>query len=139
MVNLSDIGPAPSTKVDPAKYSGKRVKVASVSVEKDITDYDEEGKFVQGLGREVDVVKMTTESIGTNEAGEQIYITEKVNLKKLENGKVVWSTHPKAGMMKLFAKYKINRPEELIGREVMLIERVSTNNPDKRWLGFETA
>lgn len=137
--NISDVGPAPSLHVDPTPYTGKKVKIAKVELTTRITDYDEEGNFVEGLAREAPIIRLTTESIGTNDAGEAITISEDINLKTLANGKVVWSTHPKSGMAKLFAKYKVSRPEQMVGREVMLIERVSSKNPDRRWLGFETA
>jgi len=128
---MSGIGPAPSGKLDANEIAGMKVKIAKVYAGVKVCDYDEEGNYVQGLQREAPVVYFETEPITDGKVGEPVTIRERINLKT----NTTWSTSPKSGMMKLFKKYRINRPEEMTGKEVMLVARPGKD--DSVWPAFE--
>lgn len=117
------------------EYTGMKVKIEKVYVRTKTTSYDEKGKFVEGLAREVKVCTFETEPINVIGSDKTFTLKGDVNLKVTEEG-ITWSPHPKSGMVKLFSKYGINRPEQMIGKNVMLIKKVSTATGKGR-LAFE--
>lgn len=129
--NISELMPAPSAKLDANVIAGMKAKVAKVYVGVKVCDYDEEGNYVQGLQREAPVVYFETEPVNDGNVAEPVVIRERINLKT----NTTWSTSPKSGMMKLFKKYRINRPEEMLGKEVMLLARPGKD--DTVWPAFE--
>ena len=129
--DMSGLGPAPSGKLDANEIAGRKVKVAKVYAGVKVCDYDDDGNYVQGLQREAPVVYFETEPITDGKVVEPVVIRERINLKT----NTTWSTSPKSGMMKLFKKYRINRPEEMVGKEVMLLAR--PGNDDTVWPAFE--
>lgn len=129
--SVSELGPAPSGKLDANEIAGLKVKIVKVYAGVKVCDYDEEGNYVQGLQREAPVVYFETEPVSDGKVEEPVVIRERINLKT----STTWSTSPKSGMMMLFKKYRINRPEEMIGKEVMLLAR--PGNDDTVWPAFE--
>ena len=128
----------PTDSIDTSKYNGIKTKIGRIFKDVRKTDYDEKGTYVQGLQRDQHVVVMETEKLGETEMGNPINVRENFNLKvNPKTGNLAYSTHPKSNTAKIFAKLDINQFEDAVGKEVLIVEKVSPTNPDRRWLGIQ--
>ena len=128
--DLSALGDIPIdsiTEVIADKYNGTKVKVKNVFTDIQKTSWKNNVKLPEGEYVEVPVVVVETEVFGTDAKEQPLAIKEKFSLKQVGN-KVGISEHPKSKARKLLKMLKINRVEEAIGREVLIVKSVDDNN-----------
>jgi len=130
LANLNDIIDIPTddiTEEIAQKYNGTKVKIANVKPGKKTTSWQNNQKLPDGQTIEVPVVYVETEVFGTNAKGQPLSKKTAFNLQNL-NGKLGFSTSPKTKARKFMKMLKINKIDESIGREVVI---VSTSKNDR--------
>ena len=128
--NLSDIVDIPTdniTKEVAQKYNGTKVKITKVYPGLKKTAYQNNVKLPDGQTIEVPVVYIETDVFGIDAKGQPLLKKTSFNLQKL-NGKLGFSTSPKTKARKFMKMLKINRIEESVGRDVVI---VSTSKNDR--------
>lgn len=136
---IDGIGPAPVNSVDTAKFNGTKTKIARVSDQTTYkTDYDDDGNFVKDLQREAPCIYVETDVIGEDNAGGPVTVSERFNLKfNKVTEKYEYSLHPKSNVKKFFNKFNINSFKQAIGKDALVVEKVSSTNADFKWLGIQ--
>ena len=83
------------------------------------------------------VTILETTVIWNNALGQPISVKEKFPLKQHPTtGKWGPSMHKKAKSKILFNSLGVNSFAECIGKEIVIVKKVSGINPNKKWLGF---
>lgn len=120
------------------QYDGTKTKIKSAIVKEKETKYGLDGKpLPEGQTRKTMVVILETEAVGKNSLGNDITVKEEFNLKQHPvSGKWGPSLHEKSKSKKLFNKFKVNTFKECIGRDIVVVKKVSETNPNRTWLGF---
>lgn len=129
---LQGLGPAPEAGLNPDKYEGQKVKIEKISIVDKTTDYDEQGNYVKGLARPAKALRVETAVLETDAFGKELRCSQDFGLKSTKNGSVVWSTHKKALMPQLLAKFKVNSPQELINKDAVLIKKTNPETGKSR-------
>ena len=115
------------------KLDGCRTKIAKVEVIKDTSRY-KDGKLLPDE-EVVDVMKVRVETamFGEELIGRTITHREKYNLKQEVDGSWIVSLHDKAKTAQFLSKYKVDKFENAVGVEVVLVKKT---NPDTKrsWL-----
>lgn len=112
------------------KLDGFRVKIARISIEDDSTPYGEDGNILpDGQKRPVKAIQLETEEFGLEQIGRNTVHRERYSL-KLKDGRWTVSLHEKSKSAQFLSKYKIDKFENAIGKEVVLIKK--TNPETKR-------
>jgi hypothetical protein len=144
MADISDLKPIQSGGTDFSELEGKKAKIASAEIIETKSDYDENGKYVKGLQRDVKVLRVVTEPVteikDKDGNPKQIGASEIFNLKAAADGSIGWSTAPKGKLNKLLKKLKVDTPAQLIGKMATIRIRAK-ENPDgttSEFLGFLT-
>ncbi len=119
--------------IDLSEFEGKKAKIEKTEVVEVQSKFSESGRQK--------VLKVSTETITKtkNQEGEDIEISasELFNLVE-KDGKTGWSNNPQAKLNKLLLKYGVERPEQLIGKEITLRARdkVQEDGSKTTFLGF---
>ncbi len=118
------------------ELDGKRVKIAEVKTKYVKSKFGLDGKALP-IGQTIDVpnVLCVTESVAKDVNDNDVKVTEWFGL-KYSNGRWNVQHGPKAKSAKLFAKLGINRFEQAIGREIVLVKKVNPENPTKARMVF---
>ena len=123
------------------EFEGQKKVIEKVEMIDVKSDYDESGKYVKNLQRDVKVLKVESEVVTTleNREGEEIEIraSELFNL-KLKEDVWGWSKSKKGGLKKFLAKIKVDSPNELEGKTVTLRVRSKEmeDGTTREFLGF---
>jgi hypothetical protein len=129
---LDGLTPAPDAGLNPDKYEGSKVKIEKISVIDKTTDYDENGNYVKGLAKPTKALRVETAVLEIDTFGKELRCSQDFGLKATKTGAVVWSTHKKALMPQLLAKFKVNSPKELVGKEAVLIKKTNPETGKSR-------
>lgn len=135
--DLVDIPTGQLSEEDKAKYDGTKTKIAKAGVEEKESRYKDGELLPNEETIKVMVAVLETESVGTNALGQPITVKEEFNLKKHPvSGKWGPSMHDKSKSKKLFNKLKVNNFKDCIGKDIVVVKKVSEKNADRTWLGF---
>lgn len=135
--DLENIPTGELTEEEKNKYDGTRTKISKIYVKEKETKYANGKELPEGQTIKVQVANVETEPIGTNSLGAPLIVKEEFALKKHPiTGKWGPSLHEKAKAKKLFNKLKVNTFKECIGKDVLVIKKVSETNANKTWLGL---
>lgn len=138
--SIDDLVEVPTGQLSDAEkdaLDGTRTKIAKVFVKERDTAWKDGEKLPDGQTIRVMVAVAETEQIGVNALGQPITVQEEFGLKQHPVSKK-WgpSMHEKAKAKKLFNKLKVNNFKECIGRDIVVVKKVSETNASKTWLGF---
>jgi len=128
-IPLSDIGDfypgGILTDEQKSALDGSRAKIAKVSTVTEKSKFGLDGKELP-LGQTIDVLKVRVETtpIAKDPNGNDVTIRQSFSL-KFESGKWKVSHHEKSHSAQFFAKYGINRFEDALGKEVILVKKVN--------------
>jgi hypothetical protein len=122
---------------DKNRLDGTKTKIAKVSVKEKDSIYKDGERLPDGQTVKTMVAVLETESIGINALGQPITVAEEFSLKQHPVSKK-WgpSMHEKSKAKKLFNKLKVNNFKECVGRDIVVVKKVSETNANKTWLGF---
>lgn len=135
--DLEDIPSGEMSDDEMNKLSGSKVKIASAIPTQKEVGYKDGEPLPDGETEEVMVVRITTVPFGKDIIGRDIVIKEDFGLKRHPTtGNWGVSHHPKAKSQKLFNLLKINRFEEAIGKEILIVKKVSEFNASRAFLKF---
>ncbi len=96
-------------------------KIVRIAVGSEKTDYDETNKLVVGLQREVPKMFVYSEVLGETPDGKPIEAVERFNLKvNAKTGKPELKLGDKSSTSKIFAAFKVNDFNSLVGKSVMV-------------------
>lgn len=139
-MNVDDLENIPTgdlTDDEKNKYDGTRTKIANITVKEKDSRFSNGKELPEGQTVKVMVAVVQTESLGLNSLGQPITVKEEFNLKKHPvSGRWGPSLHEKSKSKKLFNKLKVNTFKECIGRDVVVVKKVSETNPNRNWLGI---
>lgn len=142
MTEASELKPIEAGGIDFSEFEGKKAKIASAEVLDVKSDYDENGKYVKGLQRDVQVLRVVTEpvtSVKDQDGNDKdIGASEIFNLKKDAEGHLGWSTSPKGKLNKFLRKMNVKAPKALIGKQATIRVRAKENQDGttSEFLGF---
>ena len=110
------------------KLDGCRVKIASVEVINDTSRYKDGQLLPDEQEVEVKKIELLSELFGTDLIGREVTHRERYNLKNADG---VWkvSLHEKSNTGQFLAKYGIDKFENAVGKEVVLVKKT---NPDSK-------
>jgi len=130
-LKLEDLKPVPVgglSEEDMDKYNGTRVKIGKVAIEYTESRWKDGVELPEGQTVRVPQVAVETEPIGQDALGQPITVKEWFPLKQNKvTGEWGPSLHPKSKCKKFFDLLKINRFEEAVGREVVVIKKRSSS------------
>ncbi len=137
---LDELSPVTGQRVDVEKHEGAKVVLEKVGVIDVNTEWDNT-KYppvrTPGITRPWPYLKVETAPLEkftkTDGDVKEIRASEIFKLRKTKEGKIEWPTHSNSNIQKLFKKFAVNKPAELIGKTVVACVRV--NNKGK-FLGF---
>jgi hypothetical protein len=121
--DLVDIPSSSITEEIADKYNGTKTKVAKVYVGEKTTAWKDGVKLPDGQTVVVPVVFVETEVFGKDAKDQPLFKKEAFGLKKVGN-KVGFSDHKKAKGRRFMKMLKINKIEEAIGKEVLIVKSV---------------
>lgn len=135
--DLVEIPNGQLSEEDKLKYDGSKTKIAKASVEPKDSVFKNGQRLPEGQTVKTVVAILETESIGINLLGQPIIVREEFSLKQHPVSKK-WgpSMHEKSKSRKLFNKFKVNNFKDCIGKDILVIRKVSETNANKTWLGF---
>lgn len=123
--SLSEIEMLPSDSITEEvadKYNGTKVKILSVTPGTKRTSWKDGAQLPQGQFVEVPVVYVRTDVFGQDAKGQPLSVEENFNVVK-RNGKVGFSDHKKSKAKRFMKMLKINKIDEAIGREVVVVKK----------------
>lgn len=128
--DLVDIPTGGLTEELADKYNGTKVKIARIvpdangnTVQTIKSRWKDNKQLPEGQFVDVKAVVLETDAIGIDEAGKPIVIKQQINLKTHPvTGKLGFSKHEKSTAYKFFKMLKINKVEEAIGRDVVIVK-----------------
>jgi len=137
-LTIDDLSPSASgLGIELNEFEGAKAEIETLEIKDIPSHYDEDGEWHDELAPRK-MLKISTKPLKVIEREGQDNIelraSELFALKK-KNGKWEWSTHPKAKLQRLMAKFKVNHPKELIGRNVV-IKVTTSKKSDAQFLGF---
>ncbi|MEK6879914.1 MAG: hypothetical protein AABY22_09920 [Nanoarchaeota archaeon] len=141
-IKVEDLTPVKSMPlIDVRKYEGKRAKIAIVEVVDDTTNYNKEGKWVEGLNRPVKKLRVATEILEVIKRDDspdiELRAEKKFSLKQRKDGSWGWPDNEKSNLYKFMRRQKVSLPIELKGTDVLLTTTPSKNpDDDREWLDF---
>jgi hypothetical protein len=135
--DLVDVPVGGLTDEDKDRFDGVKSKVAKVLVQEKEVPFQNGQMLPDGQTVKVTVAVVESEPIGTDALGNPIVVKEEFNLKQHPVTKK-WgaSRHEKSKANKFFAKLKVNSFKECIGKDILVVKKVSSKNPDRSWLGI---
>jgi hypothetical protein len=120
---LEDLPTNPVTDEIADKYNGTKVKVKSVEPGSEKTSWKDGKQLPQGQTIEVPVVFVETEVFGTDAFGQPLKVKESLKLQTI-NGKIGFRGDMSKGK-RFMRMLKINSIKDAVGREVLIIKKVS--------------
>ena len=136
--NVKDLKPINKVGMDFSEFEGMRVRIESINVEHVKSQYS---KKADGTVPVLKVVTETITEVMASDSNEKQKITasELFNLTE-DAGELGWSTAPQSKLNNFLIKMKVSRPDELIGKFVIVKTRVVKGQfGDKTFLGFITS
>ena len=115
-----------------SKLDGFRVKIVDVKIIDDVSRYDNLGNELPE-GQEVPVkkIQLTTDEFGQELIGRKIFHIQSYSLKE-KDGKWIVSLHEKSNTGQFLSKYKLDRFENAVGKEVVLVKKTNPNTKKSR-------
>ena len=103
-------------KIDVSKYIGKKVKIESADT------------FEGTYGLYVKVLTTIVETVGKGDKKVELRGSKILGLQMDESGQWGWGKDTKCGVF--LAKYKVKKPSELVGKEVILQSQTSASGTE---------
>lgn len=144
-IKIENLEELKASVIDVKEFEGTKAKVDKIEVIDGFTSYNDDGVWEEGLQRPIKRMKVSSEVLKVIESSKgsvELRATMIFNLKAKtdKTGKVIgygWTNSPNSRLYKFLKKMKVNSPQELLGKYILVTTRPSRKQGDEReFLGF---